>query len=260
MAKNSTSEMPFLDHLEELRWRIIWSLGSLVVGLMLGFFIVVRLQLIRVLQAPIAPLLSGNKLVITNPGDSFSIVLSASLIVGMIIASPVIIYQIWAFLSPALHRHEKRVVIPVIGGAVLLFVGGVSMAYFFVLPMILRFLLTFQSESFEPMITASGYFGLVMTLALTFGAAFELPVLIVALAALGLVTPQFLVRFRPYALVLAFVASAIVTPGDILLASLALTAPLYLLYELSVVLTKVIFRKRNKATFATEESAAGGVA
>ena len=252
--------MPFLDHLEELRWRIIWSLAALVVGLILGFIIVVKLHLIRILQAPIAPLLAGNKLVITSPGDSFSITLSAALVVGIIIASPVIIYQLWAFLSPALYRHEKKVVIPVIGGAVALFVAGVALAYFFVLPMVLRFLLTWQAESFDPMITASGYFGLVMTLALTFGAAFELPILILALAALGLVTPQFLARFRPYAFVLTFVTSAVVTPGDILLASLALTAPLYLLYELSVLLTRIVFRKRSQATFATEQTTAGGLA
>lgn len=260
MAKTSAGEMPFLDHLEELRWRIIWSLSALIIGMILGFVIVVKFQLIRILQQPIAPLLVGKKLVITNPGDAFSITLSAALTVGAIIAAPVIIYQVWAFLSPALHRHEKKVVIPVIVGAVLLFVAGVALAYFFVLPMVLGFLLTFQSESFDNMITASGYFSMVMTLALTFGAAFELPILILALAALGLVTPQFLARFRPYAFVLTFVASAIVTPGDILLASLALTAPLYLLYELSVVLTRVVFRKRNQARFASEESAAGGLA
>ncbi|HYC50448.1 MAG TPA: twin-arginine translocase subunit TatC [Gemmatimonadaceae bacterium] len=250
MAKNTPAEMPFLDHLEELRWRLIWSLGALVVGLVLGFVIVVKFNLIRVLQQPIVPLLLGKKLVITAPGDAFSITLSAALTVGIIIASPMIIYQVWAFLSPALHRHEKKVVVPVIVGAVVLFAAGVAMAYFFVLPMVLGFLLTFQAESFDNMITASGYFSMVMTLALTFGAAFELPILILALAALGLVTPQFLARFRPYAFVLTFVVSAIVTPGDILLASLALTAPLYLLYELSVVLTRVVFRKRDRARAA----------
>ena len=260
MAKNTTGEMPFLDHLEELRWRIIWALGALVVGLVAGFVIVVKYNLIRILQQPITPLLHGRKLVITSPGDAFSITLSASLTVGIILASPVIIYQLWAFLSPALHRHERKVVIPVIGGAVALFVAGVALAYFFVLPMVLGFLLTFQAESFDNMITASGYFGMVLTLALTFGAAFELPILILALAALGLVTPAFLARFRPYAFVLTFVTSAIVTPGDILLASMALTAPLYLLYELSVILTRVVFRKRNAARFAGEHSAAGGVA
>ena len=238
--------MPFLDHLEELRWRIVWSLGALVIGLFIGFWLVVRFEFVRLLQAPISPYLT-SKLVYTSPADPFTITLNAAIIVGIIIASPVIIYHVWAFLSPALHRHEKKVVIPVIGGAVLLFVGGVAMAYFFVLPMILKFLLTFQSASLEPMITASGYFGMVMTLALTFGAAFELPVLIFALAALGLVTPTMLSKFRPYAFVLSFVGSAVVTPGDIFLATLALTVPLYFLYEVSVVLARIVFRKRQAA-------------
>jgi sec-independent protein translocase protein TatC len=251
MAEKTPAEMPFLDHLEELRWRIIWALGALILGLIAGFFIVVKGQLIRLLQAPIAPYLTG-KLIFTSPADPFSITLSVSLMVGIVIASPVIVYQVWAFLSPALHRHEKKVVIPVIIGAVLLFMAGVALAWFWVIPMMLKFLMTFQTESLQGMITASGYFSFVTSLLLTFGAAFELPVLILALAALGLVTPEFLSRFRPYALVLTFVVSAFVTPGDILLASFALTAPLYLLYELSVILTSLIFRKRRRATFAAE--------
>jgi len=259
MAKNSTGEMPFLDHLEELRWRIVWSLGALLVGAIAGFTLVTKFKLIRILQQPIAPYLPG-KLVITSPTDTFSITMNFAVIIGIIVASPVIIYQLWAFLSPALHRHEKKVVIPVILGAVFLFVSGVAMAWFFVLPMILKFLMTFQSESFDAMITAAGYFGLVSTLALTFGAAFELPVLILALAALGLVTPKFLSKFRPYALILAFLASAIITPGDIFLATLALCVPLYLLYEMSIVLAMIIFRKRQAAAMSPEPSAAEGAA
>jgi sec-independent protein translocase protein TatC len=259
MAKNSTGEMPFLDHLEELRWRIVWSLGAVIVGVIAGFTLVTRFHLIRVLQQPIAPYLPG-KLVYTSPADPFSITLNAAIIIGIIIASPVLIYQVWAFLSPALHRHEKRVVIPVIIGAVMLFVGGVAMSFFFVLPMILKFLMNFQAESLEPMITAAGYFSMVSTLALTFGAAFELPVLILALAALGLVTPKFLSKFRPYALVIAFLVSAIVTPGDIFLATLALCVPLYLLYEASIILAFIIFRKRERAAFAAEQSTAEGAA
>jgi sec-independent protein translocase protein TatC len=256
MAKNPSGEMPFLDHLEELRWRIIWSLGALILGLIAGFTLVTRFQLIRILQEPIAQYLAGSKLVYTHPADTFSITLSAALIVGAIIASPVIIYQLWAFLSPALHRHEKKVVIPVILGAVALFVAGVALAYFFVLPLCLKFLMNFQVESLQPMITASGYFSFVMTMALTFGAAFELPVVVLALAGLGLVTS----KFRPYALILSFLLSAIVTPGDIFIATLALTAPLYLLYELSVALASIIFRKRAAAAYASERTAAEGAA
>jgi sec-independent protein translocase protein TatC len=261
MAKNSTGEMPFLDHLEELRWRIVWSIAALGVGLILGFLIVMKLKLLTVLQQPIAPFMRGHKLVFTHPGDTFSITLSTSLIVGTVIASPVIIYQLWAFLSPALHRHERRVVIPVIGGAVLLFVAGVALAWFFVLPMTLKFLMNFQVESLEPMITASEYFSLVTILALTMGAVFELPILILALAAMGLVTPKFLSRFRKYALVLSYIVAAFITPGDLFITTIALTVPLYLLYELSVILAYIVFRKRNAAAnYSAEQSTAGGIA
>lgn len=259
MAKKPRGEMPFLDHLEELRWRIVWSLSALLVGLAIGFTATVKLKLIATLQAPIAPYLPG-KLIYTSPVDPFSITMTVAITIGIILAAPVIIYQVWAFLSPALHRHEKRVVIPVITGAVALFVAGVAMAWFWVMPMALRFLMTFQVESLDPMISAPGYFNFVMTLALTFGAAFELPVLILALAALGLVTPKFLSRFRPYAFVLSFALSAFVTPGDYLLTSLALTAPLYLLYELSILLTILVFKKRRANSIAGEGSPIEGAA
>ena len=259
MAKNSTGEMPFLDHLEELRWRIIWVLGALIVGVIAGFTLVTRFQLIRILQKPIAPYLT-NKLIYTHPADSFSITMNVAVAVGIVIASPVILYQLWAFLSPALHRHEKKVVIPVILGAVALFVAGVSMSYFYVMPMMLKFLMTFQVESLQAMISATDYFSFVITMALIFGAAFELPVLILALAAMGLVTPKFLAKFRPYALVISFVASAIITPGDIFLATLALCVPLYLLYEASIVLAFIIFRKRERAAYSAEQSTAEGAA
>ena len=261
MGKNTAGEMPFLDHLEELRWRIIKSLGALGVGLVIGFAIVLHWNLLYILQQPIAPFLHGHKLVFTHPGDTFSITLTTAMIAAVVIAAPVIIYQAWAFLAPALHRHERRVVIPVIVGAVLLFVAGVALAYFFVLPMTLKFLMNFQVESMEPMITASEYFGLVTMLALAMGGVFELPILILGLAAMGLVTPQFLSKFRKYAFVLSYIVAAFITPGDLLITTFALTVPLYLLYELSVLLAFIVFRKRQaSARVSAEESAAGDLA
>src|SRR3712207_4108361 len=114
MADRGGGEMPFLDHLEEIRWRPIWSLLALSVGVAIGFILVVRFELLNVLQAPITPYLKGAKLVYTHPGDPFSITLTTAFIVGTIIALPVIIYQVWGFLSPALYKHEKRVVIPLL--------------------------------------------------------------------------------------------------------------------------------------------------
>jgi sec-independent protein translocase protein TatC len=258
MAKEPAGEMPFLDHLEELRWRIIWSLGAIIVGLIVGFILVNKYDVIGFLSAPIAPYLKGQKLGYTHPADTFSILLSMALAVGVVIASPVVVYQLWAFLAPALHRHEKKVAMPVILGAVLLFLAGVSLAWFFVIPMTLKFFYSIQSPSLQGFIMVSDYFSLITIMTLTFGAAFELPILVLALAFLGIVTPQMLSKFRQYALIGSFLLAALITPGDIFMATVALTIPLYFLYELSIVLTILVFRRRQKreAAAAAEAMAA----
>ena len=192
MSSNASGEMPFLDHLEELRWRIIWSLGAIIIGLIIGFYLVTQFDVLLFLQQPILPYLKGHTLRYAHPADTFSITLSMALAVGVLVASPVLIYQVWAFLAPALHKHERRVVIPVIAFAFALFLAGVALAWFFVIPMCLKFLMNFQSASLEPNIMVSDYFSMVTILTLTFGASFELPVVVLALAALGLVTPAML--------------------------------------------------------------------
>ena len=194
---SSTAEMPFLDHLEELRWRIIWSLAAIVVGVVLGFFIVLKFNLLLWMQEPITPYLHGHRLMNTHPGGGFSIMMQTAIIIGVVIALPVIIYQAWLFLAPALHRHEKKVVLPVIIGAV-----------------------------------------------------FELPIAILLLSAIGLVTPQFLSKFRRHAAVGSYAVAAIITPGDLFVTSVALMIPLYLLYELSIGLSWLVFRRRAKKAAA----------
>jgi sec-independent protein translocase protein TatC len=255
MAKNASGEMPFLDHLEELRWRIIWSLAAIIAGLVVGFILVNKFDVIGFLSAPIAPYLGNRKLGYTHPADTFSILLSMALAVGAVIASPVVVYQIWAFLRPALHKHERRLAVPVILGAVLLFLGGVALAWFFVIPMTLKFFYSIQSASLESFIMVSDYFSMITILTLTFGASFELPILILALAALGIVNPTFLAKFRHFALIGAFLLSALITPGDIFLATLALTIPLYLLYEFSILLTVIVFRRKRKAAEKAQAAA-----
>src|SRR5262245_38631318 len=168
IPKTSSGEMPFLDHLEELRWRIIYSLGALVVGVGIGFLLTYKLDLILWLQRPVLPFLRGHTLVYTHPGDTFSVLLQMSFVVGIVIALPVIGYNVWAFLSPALHRHERKIVIPVLAAATFLFAAGVALAYFLVLPMTLQFLFGLEAESLTPMITVSEYFGFVTSMCLAF--------------------------------------------------------------------------------------------
>jgi sec-independent protein translocase protein TatC len=244
------AEMPFLDHLEELRWRIIYSLAALVVGVVVAFVVVLHFNLLTWMQGPMLPYLHGRRLVYTHPGDGFSILMQTAIIVGIVIALPVILYQVWAFLSPALHRHEKRIAVPVILGAVLLFIAGAALAWYFVLPMTLKFLSGLGDESFDQMITVSEYFGFVSSMVLAMGVVFELPIAVLLLSAFGLVTPKFLAKFRRHAILASYVAAAIITPGDLFVTSVALMIPLYLLYELSIVLSYLVFRKRERAALA----------
>ncbi len=246
MAAKKSDEMPFLDHLEELRWRLVWSIAALGVGLVIGAFIVIHFNAILFLEKPILPYLSGRKLVYMHPGDTFSILMSASLVIGGIVALPVIAYQLWGFLSPALYKHEKRMVVPVVVAGTLLFVCGVALAYYLVLPLALAYLLHLESDALEPMIAATEYFGFVTTLCVAFGIVFELPLAISGLTFLGLVKPQFLSKYRRHAIVACWAVAAIITPGDFLGTTFALAIPLYLLFEISVVLSYIIFRRRER--------------
>lgn len=254
----STGEMPFLDHLEELRWRIIWSLGALLVGVAIAFALVYKFDLLTWMQGPILPFLHGRKLVYTAPGEGFSILLQTSILVGIVIALPVLIWQVYAFLSPALHRHEKRIAIPVILGIVLLFIGGATLAWRFVLPLALKFLFNLGDKNFDQMITVSAYFGFVTSMVLAMGAVFELPIAVLLLSIFGLVTPKFLARFRRHALLGSYVVAAIITPGDLFITSVALMVPLYLLYEVSIVLSFLVVRRKERS--ARAEAAAEAAA
>jgi sec-independent protein translocase protein TatC len=257
MAAKKSDEMPFLDHLEELRWRLIWIIGALAVGVAIGVFVVVKFDVILFLEKPILPYLNGQKLAITHPADSFTVLMSASLAIGAMIAFPMIIYELWAFLSPALYRKEKRVIIPAIFVGTLLFLCGVALAYYFVLPLALAYLMTLESDALTPVIMASEYFGFVTTLCVAFGAVFELPLAITGLTALGLVKPQFLSKYRRHAIIGCWGVAAIITPGDFLGTTFALAIPLYLLFEISVALSFIIYRRREKRRVAVVQDEGG---
>ncbi len=246
MAANKQAEMPFLDHLEELRWRILWSLIAFVAGFALAFVLATKYNFFLLLEKPIAPYLEGKQLIVTHPADPFRLTLSVSIWLGLVLALPVILYQLWAFLAPALHSHEKRVVIPVFFFGTILFLCGIALSYYVILPITLRFLFSIQAASLDMFISAREYFGFAIAMSLAMGAVFELPIVIIGLTAVGVVTPRFLQKFRRYAVVLCLVASAIITPGADPLSLLALALPLYGLYEVSVVASAVVHRRRTR--------------
>lgn len=260
MTTGSSAEMPFLDHLEELRWRIIWALAALVVGIGVGFFVVLKFDLLVWMQGPILPYLHGRRLSNMQVAGGFSIMMQTSIILGIIVALPVIIYQVWAFLSPALHKHEKKLAIPVIVGAVALFVAGAALAWFFVVPMTLKFLTGMGENAFDQVISATDYFGFVSTLVLLMGAVFELPILVLILSVIGLVTPQLLSKFRKHAVIGSYLVAAIITPGDALTATVGLVVPIYLLFEASIGVSWIVLRMKQRKRIADEAAEAAEAA
>jgi sec-independent protein translocase protein TatC len=246
--------MPFLDHVVELRKRMFWIGGAFLVGVIVSFLILSkkRLDLVGLLAQPIKPYLKNGSLVYTHPGTSFKIILNASLITGLLMATPVIGYQLWGFFAPALHPHEKRVIVPTLFGMVLLFLAGVALCYFVVMPFTLKFFHGFESSSLTPMIEATEYFDFAFSMMLAFGLAFELPIGILLLSALGIIEPKTLTKYRRHAIVICVVAAAFITPDASPTTLFALSGPLYFLFELGVALSYSVTRKRRKRALEEE--------
>lgn len=252
MADSSArGEMPFLDHLEELRWRLLYALGAVVLGTVAGWFVVQHVDILEILKRPIAPYLPNGRLVFTSPAEPLLLTLKIAFAVGLVLASPVVIYQLWAFLAPALYARERRVIVPALMVGVVLFALGALAAYAYALPATLRVLFDFQRADLAPMITIDRYFGIAIPFILAFGALTELPLVITILAALGVVTPQFLSRHRRWAVMIGAVAAALLSPPDAA-SMIMMLVPILLLYEVSIWCAWVVHRRR-----ARRQAAAG---
>lgn len=252
---HNRGEMPFLDHLEELRWRLLYSLLAIVLASVIGWVIVEKVDIIGLLMRPIAPHLPNGRLNYTSPTDPFLITLKFAFIIGLALASPVVIYQVWAFLSPALYKQEKRIVVPALLAGLVLFVLGGIAGYALVLPRALTVLLGFQIQALQPIITADRYFGFAAQIILAFGAVTELPLILIILTSLGLVSPAGLRRNRRYALLIAATFAAFLTPPDAL-SMLMMMVPLLLLYEVGIWCSWVVTRRRARAAGRSGTAAA----
>ncbi|HEU4569513.1 MAG TPA: twin-arginine translocase subunit TatC [Gemmatimonadales bacterium] len=240
--------MSFLEHLEELRIRIFRALAAITAGFVAGWFLVERFHLVALLKAPIAPYVPGGRLTVLGPTEPLMIELKLAFIVGCILASPAVLWQVWAFLSPALYDRERKVVVPALSVGALLFLAGAALAFIFVVPQALKVLFSFQSDALAPMITYDAYFSFITQLMLAMGLSFELPLVIVILASFGLVTPAGLSRFRRFAIVLALVAGALLSPGTDVFSMLMLSVPMILLYEVGYAGSVMVWRRRLRHT------------
>lgn len=254
----SSGEMPFLDHLEELRSRILKALVAVIVGFGIGLWIVQRFQFVSLLKRPIAPYLPDGRLTVLSPTEPVMIVLKLGFLIGLVLSTPFLLYQAWGFLSPALYEKERRAFVPSLLIGTLLFIVGAALAYVYVVPPALRVLFSFQSDALQPMITYDAYFGFVVQVMIGLGLSFEIPLVITILAGFGLVTPAALHRFRRFEVVLAFAAGALLSPGADILSMLMMTVPILLLYEIGVAGAIVMHRRRLRRAAAA--AAAGVVA
>jgi sec-independent protein translocase protein TatC len=237
------TEKPFWDHLEELRDRLMNCLYVLLGTSVIGYM--VRMPVLEFLKAPLFQALPPEKqnLYFTGLFESFFNHLQISIFVGVFIGSPFFIYQIWAFVSPGLHAHERKNVFPFVAAGTLFFFLGASFAYYLVLPVGFKFFVEFGAPQDVPMITVKEYFSVLFRLLLLFGASFEFPVILVLLARLGLVTAAFLQEQRRSVIIAITVVSALFAPPDIL-SMLLMMAPLYVFFELAVVVIRLMEKKK----------------
>lgn len=233
------SPRPVLEHLEELRWRIVKISIAVAIGAVVAF--VFRGWLFEVLTRPYRLALGDDTLNQFQVTEGFSVAMRLALFGGVVLASPVVFYQIWAFVNPALTKRERRWTIPIVTALVVLFTSGVVFGYF-ILPRGLEFLLGIQ-PGLNSMIGASDYFSVTLRFLLVFGVAFEFPVFLFAAAAVGLIGSEQLKRGRRWAVLIIVVVGAAVTPTGDPLTLTALSVPLYLLYEITIWLVKLVLRR-----------------
>ena len=235
-------EMPFLDHLEELRWRIIRALVSVVIFTIIAFFF--SDYLLDFLLYTTKNLNHPINLQVLKVQSVFIIKLELALIAGIVFSLPYIFYQIWGFVAPGLLEKERRYVVPVILFATLSFLAGSVFAYFVIIPLALDFFLGLAPDNVTNNIALDFYFGFMVRIIMVFGIVFELPVISLFLTKLGILTPQILKKYRRYAIVIFFVIAAILTPPDPT-TQVLLAIPLLILYEVTIWIS-YFFQKKKK--------------
>ncbi|MBL0085311.1 MAG: twin-arginine translocase subunit TatC [Ideonella sp.] len=250
------TEQPFVSHLVELRDRLVRALIAVGVAFALVCIWPGPSGLYDLLAAPLVQQLpEGSKLIATNPISPFLVPVKVALMAAFLLALPVVLYQLWAFVAPGLYSHEKKLVLPLVISSTLLFFMGVAFCYFFVFGKVFAFIQSFAPKSITAAPDIEAYLGFVLTMFIAFGAAFEVPIAVVVLARMGLVSIEKLKEFRSYFIVLAFIIAAVITPPDIV-SQLSLAIPMCFLYEVGIIAAKV-FIKHTQAPDADADPDAG---
>jgi len=235
--------MSLMEHLDELRRRIIHSAAYLIAGFAIAW--VFRIQLLHFLQAPLLKI--GKSLVFTHPMDALNLYLYVALLAGAIIASPFILYQVWLFIAPGLYQKEKRFVIPFMVATVSLFLLGAAFGYFYVLPGAIKILVIQFGHDFTPMITIEDYSSFFLSIILGLGISFELPILIFFLALFGIVSPRFLWKNIRYAVLAVFIVAAVICPSPDPWTMCIYAIPMLALYVIGILVAWWVHPDRRRA-------------
>ena len=243
--------MSLMEHLEELRKRILWSVGYLAIGMVIAYAFHVRI--IAALQKPLTDV--GQKMTMTHPTDSINILIKSSAICGAILASPFILYQIWLFISPGMYTNEKKYVWPFMSATVGLFLAGSWFGYRYVLPGAMKVLLLEIGKDYNHMITIDEYTGFFLAVILGLGITFELPVLIFFLALFGIVDGKFLLKHFRYAILAIFLIAAIICPTPEPIGMCLFASPMLALYFLGVAVAFLVHPTARNKRKQTKERA-----
>jgi len=238
MAARNEKEMPFLDHLEELRTRLLKSIAAVLMASVACYFL--SEHILNFVTKPFP-----GKLIYLSVTEGLMVRIKLSLFAGIIVSLPVIFYQIWQFVVPGLFERERKYVIRVTLFSTACFLVGAAFAFFLVIPYGIKFLLGFQTAKLIANVTINEYLGFVSMLVLAFGVVFELPILSFFLTKIGLLTPPFLRHYRRHAYVLIVILAAVLTPQPDVFSQLMLAVPLMVLYEISIYVSKFSLPKRH---------------
>jgi sec-independent protein translocase protein TatC len=237
-------KQPFLTHLEELRKRLIVCAIAIGVGFAISYGF--SKQIFSLLILPLTRVLpSDSRLIFTSLPEMFIAYIKVALIAGIVLATPVIFYELWMFLAPALYQKEKRYIIPFVIFSTILFLIGSMFGYFVVFPYGFKFFISLATDEVQALPSVKQYFSFAIRLLLAFGIVFEMPLVVLFMTKIGMVTPDAMKKFRKFSILGSFILAAILTPPDVA-SQIMMAIPLIILYEISIIISKGTYRKKEK--------------
>lgn len=239
-VNESGSEMSFLEHLEELRWRIIYSIIGIIIGAVVCWIFIDALVDVILLK-PARD--SGAALQNLKPFGQLFLYMQIAIIGGMILSIPNLFYQLWKFIAPALRKNERKYILAIVMYSSACFLIGIAFAYFVMLPLTLKFAAQFGSQDIVNQFAIDEYMSIIISVMLAAGLIFELPMVSFFLTKLGILTPQFMKKYRKHSIVIIMIAAALLTPGTDPVSQIILAVPLVLLYEISILISKLSLKK-----------------